>query len=119
MKCREDIKELWEDDLIEEVLSGRRIWIVGLSLLCGTCIYGHGFIKDADKIARRDYQHTSDNVLRAHLRTLGVQEYRFFIDHGKSLLCQNHVTDRLVVSNIDGGGVEVVRCRWNNVSCWS
>ncbi|KAJ3501290.1 hypothetical protein NLJ89_g9406 [Agrocybe chaxingu] len=35
--------------------------------------------------ARRDYQSTDDDVIRARLRTLGVQEYRFIFDHGRTM----------------------------------
>jgi len=34
------------------------------------------FLDDLDRIARRDYQPSDDDVVRARLRTLGVQEYR-------------------------------------------
>ena len=69
-------------------------------------IYGHSFIKDADRIARRDYQPTDDDVLRAHLRTLGVQEYRFIVNHFESNPCPREW--RLY----DIGGTR------SNVSCW-
>ncbi|RXW16181.1 hypothetical protein EST38_g9674 [Candolleomyces aberdarensis] len=32
---------------------------------------------DAGRIASRDYQPTDDDVLRARLRTIGVQEHKF------------------------------------------
>lgn len=38
---------------------------------------------DSERIANRDYQPTDDDVIRARLRTLGVQEYRFIFDHGE------------------------------------
>lgn len=41
------------------------------------------FIADAERITVRNYQPTDDDVIRARLRTLGVQEYRFIFDHGK------------------------------------
>lgn len=44
--------------------------------------FGKSFINDSDRIARRDYQPTDDDVIRARLRTLGVQEYKFIFDHG-------------------------------------
>lgn len=40
------------------------------------------FLNDAERIAVRNYQPTDDDVIRARLRTLGVQEYRFIFDHG-------------------------------------
>ena len=45
-------------------------------------IFEKSFINDSDRIARRDYQPTDDDVIRARLRTLGVQEYKFIFDHG-------------------------------------
>jgi hypothetical protein len=36
----------------------------------------YSFLDDLDRIARRDYQPSDDDVVRARLRTLGVQEYR-------------------------------------------
>jgi hypothetical protein len=45
------------------------------------------FINDSDRIARRDYQPTDDDVIRARLRTLGVQEYKFIFDHGMVSQC--------------------------------
>jgi len=38
---------------------------------------------DSDRIADQNYQPTDDDVIRARLRTLGVQEYRFVFDHGE------------------------------------
>lgn len=50
------------------------------------------FINDTDRIANRDYQPTDDDVIRARLRTLGVQEYRFIFDHGIGTLTINFNT---------------------------
>lgn len=41
------------------------------------------FLNDFERIASVNYQPTDDDVIRARLRTLGVQEYRFIFDHGK------------------------------------
>jgi hypothetical protein len=38
------------------------------------------FLDDLDRIARRDYEPTDEDVVRARLRTTGVQEYRFLLD---------------------------------------
>lgn len=48
-------------------------------------LYEYSFIQDAERIASNDYQPTDDDVIRARLRTLGVQEYRFVFDHGELL----------------------------------
>ncbi|PPR03787.1 hypothetical protein CVT26_005785, partial [Gymnopilus dilepis] len=74
--CREDIKELWEDQIVGEVLNRRKVRLED----------GPGFfINDAERIARTDYQPTDDDVIRARLRTLGVQEYKFIFDHGRTM----------------------------------
>jgi hypothetical protein len=41
------------------------------------------FLSEIDRIAARHYQPTDEDVIRARLRTLGVQEYRFVFDHGR------------------------------------
>ncbi|KAF8900438.1 guanine nucleotide binding protein, alpha subunit [Gymnopilus junonius] len=74
--CREDIKTLWEDNIVGEALNRRKVRLED----------GPGFfINDADRIANRDYQPTDDDVIRARLRTLGVQEYKFIFDHGRTM----------------------------------
>jgi len=40
------------------------------------------FLNDVERIATRHYQPTDADVIRARLRTLGVQEYKFVFDHG-------------------------------------
>ena len=39
---------------------------------------------DVDRIARRDYTPSDDDVVRARLRTLGVEEHRFTMESGAS-----------------------------------
>ena len=38
------------------------------------------FLDDIDRIAHRDYEPTDEDVVRARIRTTGVQEYRFLLD---------------------------------------
>ena len=40
------------------------------------------FLNDTERIASWNYQPTDDDVIRARLRTLGVQEYKFVLSHG-------------------------------------
>ncbi|PPQ74650.1 hypothetical protein CVT24_003835 [Panaeolus cyanescens] len=74
--CREDIKALWDDDIVRETLNRRKVRLEDAPGF---------FINDTDRIANRDYQPTDDDVIRARLRTLGVQEYRFIFDHGRTM----------------------------------
>jgi len=43
------------------------------------------FLDDLNRIARRDYQPSDDDVVRARLRTLGVQEYRVNFEPSTSI----------------------------------
>jgi hypothetical protein len=40
------------------------------------------FLDDLHRIAHRGYEPTDEDVVRARLRTAGVQEYRFLLDPG-------------------------------------
>ena len=40
------------------------------------------FLDDLYRIANRDYEPSDDDVVRARLRTMGVQEYRFVFETG-------------------------------------
>ncbi|RDB17773.1 Guanine nucleotide-binding protein alpha-4 subunit [Hypsizygus marmoreus] len=74
--CKDDIKAIWEDPLVKEMLNRRKVRIEDTPGF---------FLNDTDRIATRNYQPTDDDVIRARLRTLGVQEYRFIFDHGRTV----------------------------------
>lgn len=42
----------------------------------------NSFLDDLYRIANREYEPTDDDVVRARLRTMGVQEYRFVFETG-------------------------------------
>ncbi|TCD62322.1 hypothetical protein EIP91_007062 [Steccherinum ochraceum] len=67
------IKDLWEDETVQEMLRRRRI---RMETLPGF------FIADVSRIARRDYVPSDEDVVRARLRTLGVQEHNIHFDTG-------------------------------------
>ncbi|KAF5325867.1 hypothetical protein D9611_000979 [Ephemerocybe angulata] len=73
---RDEIKLVWEDSTVQEVLTRRKVRLEDMPGF---------FINDADRIASRNYQPTDDDVVRARLRTLGVQEYKFIFDHGRTV----------------------------------
>ena len=45
-------------------------------------LYVHSFLNDIDRIATKNYRPSDDDVVRARLRTLGVQEHRFVFEEG-------------------------------------
>ncbi|PPQ94855.1 hypothetical protein CVT25_007227 [Psilocybe cyanescens] len=73
--CLEDMKALWTDEVVKVVLRKRKIRIEDTAGF---------FLDDLDRIARRDYEPSDDDVVRARLRTLGVQEYKIRLDDGPS-----------------------------------
>lgn len=86
--CRGDMKALWMDEQVRSVLMKRKMRMedsAGLSvpLFCYTQIVllNHAlplpsFLNDLDRIASRVYEPSDGDIVRARLRTLGVQEYR-------------------------------------------
>jgi hypothetical protein len=44
----------------------------------------NSFLNDIERIAARDYEPSDNDVIRARLRTLGVQEYSFWVEQGTS-----------------------------------
>ncbi|KAI9510065.1 guanine nucleotide binding protein, alpha subunit [Russula earlei] len=55
----------------------------GRSLADGALEVILNFLEDLYRIAHRDYEPTDEDVVRARLRTVGVQEYRFVIESGR------------------------------------
>ncbi|KAF5366805.1 hypothetical protein D9758_006576 [Tetrapyrgos nigripes] len=73
--CRDDIKAIWEDSTVRELLSRSKM---SLEDKAGF------FLNDVDRIAATNYQPSDDDVIRARLRTLGVQEYKFIFENGRA-----------------------------------
>lgn len=74
--CRDDIVALWEDPIVREMLSRRRSRIEDSAGF---------FLPDGERIAVRNYQPSDDDIIRARLRTLGVQEYKFIFENGRTV----------------------------------
>ncbi|EGO03015.1 hypothetical protein SERLA73DRAFT_84941 [Serpula lacrymans var. lacrymans S7.3] len=73
--CKEDMKTIWEDSVVQEILHQRRSRIED----------SPGFFLPAvERIASRDYQPTDNDIIRARLRTVGVQEHRFLFEEGRT-----------------------------------
>ncbi|TFK99903.1 guanine nucleotide binding protein, alpha subunit [Pterulicium gracile] len=70
---REDIVSLWEDPVVKELLHRRKTRIEDSPGF---------FLNDIDRIARLRYGPTDHDIIRARLRTVGVQEYRMTFEHG-------------------------------------
>ncbi|KAF8958804.1 guanine nucleotide binding protein, alpha subunit [Flammula alnicola] len=74
--CLDDMKTLWSDEVVKVVLKKRRIRLEDSAGF---------FLDDLDRIARWDDEPSDDDVIRARLRTLGVQEYRIKFEANSSV----------------------------------
>ncbi|KAJ3758968.1 guanine nucleotide binding protein, alpha subunit [Lentinula raphanica] len=73
--CRDDMKAIWEDSTVREMLSRGKTRVEDSAGF---------FLNDVERIAVSNYEPTDDDVIRARLRTLGVQEYKFVFEHGRT-----------------------------------
>jgi guanine nucleotide-binding protein subunit alpha len=102
--CKEDMKAIWEDETVQQMLkqvryilysmahliilpaktpNGRISRIVSLfSYYLIPNLTVISFLNDVDRITAPDYTPSDDDVIRARLRTLGVQEYKFVLEEG-------------------------------------
>ncbi|KAJ3476224.1 hypothetical protein NLI96_g11307 [Meripilus lineatus] len=70
--CQEDMKALWNDGAVKELIRRRRVKLEDSTPY---------FFENVDRIARRNYDPSDSDVLRARLRTLGVQEHRITFEN--------------------------------------
>ncbi|KAJ7481634.1 heterotrimeric G protein alpha subunit [Mycena latifolia] len=100
MTCKDDMQALWSDPAVQLALDRRKIRLVDTAGF---------FLNDLDRIATRSYVATDDDIVRARLRTVGIQEYLLRINDGFPLLGgDNSWIWRLY----DVGGCRTVRSAW-------
>ncbi|KAJ3494191.1 hypothetical protein NLJ89_g10859 [Agrocybe chaxingu] len=95
--CRDDIRWLWDDPTTQAILCDR---LIRLEDSPGF------FLNDIDRIASLDYEPTDQDIVRARLRTTGVQEYRFTLDKA------NGVAAGLEWIMYDVAGIRTSRAAW-------
>lgn len=71
--CKNDMKALWLDKAVQWALARRKIRLPDSAGF---------FLNELDRIASRDYTVTDDDIVRARLRTVGIQEYRVRVPGG-------------------------------------
>ncbi|KZT66608.1 G-alpha-domain-containing protein [Daedalea quercina L-15889] len=97
--CREDMKTLWEDEVVRDMLARQRMRIEDSAGF---------FLDDIDRIATRSYEPSDDDVVRARLRTVGVQEYQLNFENTAGV-------DRSIAREwiiYDVGGARSARAAW-------
>ncbi|KAI0027725.1 G-alpha-domain-containing protein [Vararia minispora EC-137] len=69
--CAEDMRALWEDPVVREMLKREGVHME----------HSPGFfLNDIERVARTGYEPSDNDVVRARLRTLGVQQYNFLVE---------------------------------------
>ena len=53
------------------------------------------FMDDVDRVVAKNYEPSDQDVIKARLRTVGVQEYRFGISGGKYSTFDANMTHRM------------------------
>ncbi|KIM41553.1 hypothetical protein M413DRAFT_11089 [Hebeloma cylindrosporum] len=71
--CKDDMKALWEDKAVRHALKRRRLQLGDSAGF---------FLNDLNRIASRDYVVTDDDIMRARLRTVGIQEHSLVFKQG-------------------------------------
>ncbi|KAL1941908.1 hypothetical protein VTO73DRAFT_6908 [Trametes versicolor] len=100
--CAVDMAALWADPVVREVLRRRRM---RLELAPGF------FLDDIERIATRGYEPSDQDVVRARLRTLGVQEHKLVMERsGVSALATNDVSRDWMIYDV--GGSRTSRAAW-------
>ncbi|KAK7045421.1 hypothetical protein VNI00_007674 [Paramarasmius palmivorus] len=113
--CRDDMKAIWDDSTIREMLNRSKSRIEDSPGF---------FLNDVERIAVTDYQPTDDDIIRARLRTLGVQEYRITLDHGRAVgqewrLYDVGGTRSTLAQSSQLKNVEIKTARFRPISCFN
>ncbi|OSC97274.1 G-protein alpha subunit [Trametes coccinea BRFM310] len=71
--CKDDIVALWEDKVVQAVLKKQNVRLQDMPGF---------FLNDAARVAAVNYEPTDDDIVRARVRTLGVEEHHFTMESG-------------------------------------
>ncbi|KAI0643558.1 guanine nucleotide binding protein, alpha subunit [Trametes meyenii] len=71
--CRDDIVALWEDAVVQAVLKKHNVRLQDMPGF---------FLNDAGRVAAINYEPSDDDIVRARVRTLGVEEHHFTMESG-------------------------------------
>ncbi|KIJ97471.1 hypothetical protein K443DRAFT_681491 [Laccaria amethystina LaAM-08-1] len=90
-----DIIALWEDQTVQDILRKRGIRLEDQSGF---------FMNDVARIATPEYQPTDSDIIRARIRTVGVEEHHFLVERGVDANSDFYITDV--------GGTRSQRASW-------
>jgi len=93
--CKEDIITLWEDPVVKEVLKKHHVRLEDSPGF---------FLNDAARVADPSYEPTDADIVRARVRTIGVEEHKFVLENGITPGSEWYI--------YDVGGSRSVRQHW-------
>ncbi|TBU47929.1 G-alpha-domain-containing protein [Dichomitus squalens] len=99
--CADDMKALWEDQVVRDLLKRKRI---RMELSPGF------FLNDIDRITQRDYEPSDNDVVRSRLRTVGVQEYKLVMEKYERSAPTTEVAREWMIYDV--GGSRTSRAAW-------
>ncbi|KAF8190673.1 G-protein alpha subunit [Mycena galopus ATCC 62051] len=82
--CKEEIVALWEDAVVRAVLEAHEVYLQEESGF---------FLDDTARIVALDYVPSDRDIMRARIRTLGVEEHRFVTESGFRAGTEFYITD--------------------------
>lgn len=95
--CANDMVTLWSDPTVKNIVRQKRLrleessglWVPSLPSPSGLYLLTlvgigppHSFLSDISRVASRNYMPTDDDILRARLPTVGVQEHKITLENG-------------------------------------
>ncbi|EKM56244.1 uncharacterized protein PHACADRAFT_253262 [Phanerochaete carnosa HHB-10118-sp] len=101
--CADDMSALWLDPVVRDIVRRRRV----MSQLGDSAEY---FLTCISRIATRDYKPSDNDVLRARIRTLGVQEYNLTFEVYDSLDDTRGLAREWAIYDV--GGSRTSRAAW-------
>ncbi|KAJ7753595.1 G-protein alpha subunit [Mycena maculata] len=88
--CKDEIISLWGDTVVRSVLESRDVHLKEAPGF---------FLDDTERIAALDYVPSDRDIMRARIRTLGVEEHRFVTESGFRAGTEFFITDVCGSSN--------------------
>ncbi|KAJ7040577.1 G-protein alpha subunit [Mycena alexandri] len=82
--CQNEIVALWEDPIVRRVLEANEVYLQDDAGF---------FLDDTARIAALDYVPSDRDIMRARIRTLGVEEHRFVTESGFRAGTEFFITD--------------------------
>ncbi|TEB25478.1 heterotrimeric G protein alpha subunit [Coprinellus micaceus] len=101
--CKDDMKALWQDKAVQQALKRRKLVLPDSAGF---------FLNDLDRIATRDYVVTDNDIVRARLRTVGIQEYRLSFKNGPWDHTKSGKASGWEWRIFDVGGCRTLRSAW-------